>query len=228
MRRARDEIKVPSGPLVVSNVQQSRIPESRRDDGFTLIELLIVIVVLGILAAIVVYAVGSARSDSVASSCKADVKTINTASEAYNVKNGSYASSIAALKASNFIKDLPANREYTLTYDRVTGTVSGCSFAGSVAPPTTTTITVLGCNPTSLAHSPGQQILTVSGTGFNAVDADVSIPGLSSASVETRTATTLTVSLAVPAGPVAGQKDVTVSSLSDGLSGTKVACFEVT
>jgi prepilin-type N-terminal cleavage/methylation domain-containing protein len=61
-----------------------------KDEGFTLIELLIVIIILGILAAIVVFAVGSTRSDSVQAACKTDVKAIQLSAEAYKTKNGAY------------------------------------------------------------------------------------------------------------------------------------------
>ena len=67
-----------------------RIQAKRNEEGFTLIELLIVIIVLGILAAIVVFAVASTRKDSVASSCKTDVKSIELSAEAINTKSGSY------------------------------------------------------------------------------------------------------------------------------------------
>lgn len=61
-----------------------------KDEGFTLIELLIVIIILGILAAIVVFAVGSTRGDSIKATCKTDVKSIQLAAEAYKTKNGAY------------------------------------------------------------------------------------------------------------------------------------------
>lgn len=61
-----------------------------KDEGFTLIELLIVIIILGILAAIVVFAVGSTRGDSLTATCKTDVKSIQLAEEAYKTKTGSY------------------------------------------------------------------------------------------------------------------------------------------
>ena len=103
--------------------------EDGRQAGFTLIELLIVIVILGILAAIVVFAVGAARDDSVTSSCKADVKTINTASEAYKAKYGSYAASMQVLKDNSFIKDVPPTTEYTVTY--TSGTATGDKNGGT-------------------------------------------------------------------------------------------------
>jgi prepilin-type N-terminal cleavage/methylation domain-containing protein len=52
-------------------------------DGFTLIELLIVIVVLGILAAVVVFALGGVTGQSKAAACNADAKSVEVAVEAY-------------------------------------------------------------------------------------------------------------------------------------------------
>ena len=69
----------------------------RNENGFTLIELLIVIVILGVLAGIVVFAVGGIRDDATASACKADGKTVAVAAEAYNAKNGAYPGGVAAL-----------------------------------------------------------------------------------------------------------------------------------
>jgi general secretion pathway protein G len=65
--------------------------------GFTLIELLIVIVVLGILAAVVVFSLGSVTSKSAVSACQADGATVNTAMAAYNANNGAYPTSTTQL-----------------------------------------------------------------------------------------------------------------------------------
>jgi prepilin-type N-terminal cleavage/methylation domain-containing protein len=51
--------------------------------GFTLIELLVVIVILGILAAVVVFAVSGINNNSQESACKTDKRTLRTAAEAY-------------------------------------------------------------------------------------------------------------------------------------------------
>lgn len=56
------------------------------DEGFTLIELLVVIVVLGVLATVVVMALGGIRDDSQDSACPADFRILNTATEAYFVQ----------------------------------------------------------------------------------------------------------------------------------------------
>ena len=69
---------------------RKRREELGDEGGFTLIELLIVIVILGILAAIVVFAVQNLTSSSALASCKADLKTAESATEAYKAQMGNY------------------------------------------------------------------------------------------------------------------------------------------
>src|SRR3954452_15427034 len=76
---------------MVEQLRKKRAEEG----GFTLIELLIVIVILGILAAIVVFAVGNTRKDSVANSCKTDFKSLELSAEAVNTKSGSYPTTVS-------------------------------------------------------------------------------------------------------------------------------------
>jgi len=55
--------------------------------GFTLIELLIVIVVLGILAAIVVFSLTGVSGQSKQAACTADAKSVEIAADAYIARN---------------------------------------------------------------------------------------------------------------------------------------------
>ena len=71
-------------------IQRLRAARHGDESGFTLVELLIVIVVLGILAGIVVFGVGTFRTDSETATCKADVKTVSVASDAWNAKYGDF------------------------------------------------------------------------------------------------------------------------------------------
>lgn len=69
----------------------------KNDEGFTLIELLIVIVILGILATVVVFAVGGITNRGQSSACDADKATMQVAVEAYYAKVGAYPTSQAVM-----------------------------------------------------------------------------------------------------------------------------------
>lgn len=65
-----------------------RLRAARRDQsGFTLIELLIVIIILGVLAGIVVFAVRGITDNGETAACKTEFRTVETAVEAYYAKN---------------------------------------------------------------------------------------------------------------------------------------------
>ena len=113
---------------------------SNLDAGFTLIELLIVIVILGILAAIVVFAIGSTRGDAVSNSCKTDYKSIELAIEAFYTKNGSYPTQAQLGDGtSTLLKAYPSSSDYGFTTSgsaiTVTGSkvVTGLGIAGCAA-----------------------------------------------------------------------------------------------
>ena len=60
----------------------------KQDKGFTLIELLIVIVILGILATVTVFAVRGITDQGQDNACAADKQTLQTALEAYYAQEG--------------------------------------------------------------------------------------------------------------------------------------------
>jgi prepilin-type N-terminal cleavage/methylation domain-containing protein len=70
-------------------MDQHIIHEEKQDKGFTLVELLIVIVILGILATVTVFAVRGITDSGQESACKATAKTYEVAIEAFYAKNGS-------------------------------------------------------------------------------------------------------------------------------------------
>ena len=105
-----------------------RLQAKRNEEGFTLIELLIVIIVLGILAAIVVFAVGTTRDDATASACKTDVKSIQLSAEAMKTKNGVYPADPSSGPGA-LLKSMPAG----ITYATVGSPVTGYTITPSAA-----------------------------------------------------------------------------------------------
>jgi len=93
----------------------------RGQGGFTLIELLIVIAILGILAGVVVYAVGGSTDKAKKSSCTTERDTIDTALEAYKADVGTYPANLADLKPT-YLKRAP-NQTSDWTYDTTGGSV---------------------------------------------------------------------------------------------------------
>jgi len=103
----------------------------KQEGGFTLVELLVVIVILGILAAVAVFAVGGITDKGKESACKADVSSVATASEAYYAQNSAYAPSIAALVTAKFLHNAPSSTDYDIVY--VAGDVSADPACSTLA-----------------------------------------------------------------------------------------------
>ena len=117
---------------------------AEEDKGFTLIELLIVVVVLGILAAVVVFALGGVTGKSAQAACEADGNTISTAMAAFAANNPGVAPTEQLLTGSTnggpYIQSWPSNLPH-YAY-AIVGGVLVIEFPGTaawVADPTTTT-----------------------------------------------------------------------------------------
>lgn len=65
--------------------------------GFTLIELLIVVVIIGILAAIAIPKFASTKGKANAASLKSDLRNLSSAQEAYFFENSAYTTSVSNL-----------------------------------------------------------------------------------------------------------------------------------
>jgi prepilin-type N-terminal cleavage/methylation domain-containing protein len=101
-----------------------RIRDAKKNQsGFTLIELLIVIVILGILAAVVVFAVSAFNNNGKAAACKSDFKSVEIADEAYFAKSNpqAYATTMGTIAAPGqlvptYLKEPPSTTNgYVIT-----------------------------------------------------------------------------------------------------------------
>lgn len=150
----------PSRRTIVSNLRRIKGAD---EQGFTLVELLIVIVVLGILAGIVIFALGSTSAQAAVAACNADATTVETAVTAYNVENPGGTATAALLTntppvagAVTYLHSMPNSPDYAITLVNGAvmiaapssatavpyGTAGACDNAG--ASPTTTTSTAAG------------------------------------------------------------------------------------
>ena len=72
---------------------------SRARTGFTLVELLIVVVVIGILAAMAIPRFQSTKGKAYLAAVKSDLKNLSTAEESFFYENRSYTTDLDSLKA---------------------------------------------------------------------------------------------------------------------------------
>ncbi len=98
-------------------IMERRKSGEANESGFTLIELLIVIVVLGILAAIVVFSLTGVSGQSKQAACTSDAKSVEIAADAYMAANSGSVPSLADLTPS-YLHSLPGGTNgYVISLD---------------------------------------------------------------------------------------------------------------
>jgi general secretion pathway protein G len=126
-------------------VRQRLLEARRQESGFTLIELLIVIVILGVLAGVVVFAVGAFNDRGEKAACKADVKAVEVGVEAYRANRGTYPANVGVLQTDGYLRATPNTDpalaptgpgagSYYITYNSSTGAVGGMLRKGVDGP----------------------------------------------------------------------------------------------
>lgn len=97
--------------IMISTLRKLQDKKTAQDvnGGFTLIELLIVIVVLGILAAVVVFSLGSVTGQSAVAACQADGATVETAMAAYNAQDTTGTTVTQTALVPTYITSFPSN-----------------------------------------------------------------------------------------------------------------------
>jgi len=135
-------------------IQERRHAPGGDEQGFTLIELLIVILVLGILAAIVIFALGGVTAQSAKASCNTDAKSMQTAVAAYNATAGGYPTTTPQI-VPTYLHTWPNSSHYQINVVTGTGEVDiaagsgGGIIASSAGTPYDSQTSSNGCNGVS-------------------------------------------------------------------------------
>jgi general secretion pathway protein G len=103
--------------------------ENKQDKGFTLVELLIVIVILGILATVTVFAVRGITDKGQENACSVEGRTLDTAIEAYYAQNQADPAAVADLTPT-YLKSAPDVAKWTFVAPTVGPPATPASFTG--------------------------------------------------------------------------------------------------
>jgi prepilin-type N-terminal cleavage/methylation domain-containing protein len=109
----------------------NNIKTRQNDSGFTIVELLVVIVVIGILAAITLVSYTGVTTRAKTSADQANANAAQSVAEAYNADNGYYPGTFGAFATGSQSTHLPSG--VTMIADAATTTLNATNGANTLA-----------------------------------------------------------------------------------------------
>ncbi len=172
-----DNIRKKAGRMIQANRRlKNRSAVEVDDTGFTLIELLIVIVVLGILAAIVVFALNGVTGQSAAAACQSDAKTVGIGVAALETENPTTTPATSAawqadllgntLSGAPFLQSWPNSQNYTIKVAIGADLGAGVMTQDGVIP-------ITGVSGTAVVPAAGDVLVTATNNANKVYDATV-------------------------------------------------------
>lgn len=106
-------------------IEADEAPASKRDKGFTLVELLIVIVILGVLSTVTVFAVQGITDRGSEARCDSDERTVAVAVESFYAENNAWPTDMTALVNGGYLRD--ASTLHTIGTDGAVVAAGDCA-----------------------------------------------------------------------------------------------------
>jgi prepilin-type N-terminal cleavage/methylation domain-containing protein len=151
------------------HVARPRPQADRGEAGFTLVEVLLVVVILGILAAVAVVALGNLNGNSSQSNCETAFRTVQGAAEAYKAQMGGFPNATAANGGNGALPPTDNDPASTNTAGTTSGAGSELFVKGDTSPNTVASAATSGPWLKVLPVSPGHYSISVSNDGTGTV-----------------------------------------------------------